>query len=250
MPRVEARLPSHSNEVYRVRAGEMQYVVRLNRALAMPGVDHQLEREILGELGNPDFLPPLVYADDRCLVTGFIAGRPLSASESDLAELGKLFRNIHHATVQITVKLDLNAHIALYANQLDSKRDSLARCIASLMVTEPPSIALTLCHHDLLPANVIRSSAGLVALDWEYACLGDPAFDLAVLIESENLRPGHIDILLQAYGNTTLHFRERIDAMRPRYALVSLLWWMLQSPGLPTREASIAAMAERLGVAL
>ena len=38
---------------------------------------------------------------------------------------------------------------------------------------------LVSCHNDLLPANFINDGARLWLLDWEYAGMGDPAFDFA-----------------------------------------------------------------------
>jgi len=34
-----------------------------------------------------------------------------------------------------------------------------------------------LCHHDLIPENILETDDGLVLLDWEYASLGHPDFD-------------------------------------------------------------------------
>ena len=34
-----------------------------------------------------------------------------------------------------------------------------------------------LCHHDLIPENIIQSAKGLFIIDWEYASLGHPKFD-------------------------------------------------------------------------
>ena len=36
-----------------------------------------------------------------------------------------------------------------------------------------------LCHNDLLPANMIMSAGRLWLVDWEYAGMGHPLFDLA-----------------------------------------------------------------------
>src|SRR6185503_8655468 len=51
----------------------------------------------------------------------------------------------------------------------------LARRIAELRADQPPRA----CHNDLLNANFIDDGERLVIVDWEYAGMGDPFFDLA-----------------------------------------------------------------------
>lgn len=250
MPRVEARLASFSNDVYCVQASNHRYVIRLNQNPTPAGVDRKLEREILAALDAADFLPPLVYADNACLVTELVTGQPLTLTAPNLAAMGKLFRRIHGTTVNIAATLDLNLHIQTCAHALGSRNKSLDNCIRRLAIPGHTPARLTLCHHDLLPANVIQTDSGLVALDWEYARLGDPAFDLAVLVENENLSPGQTDLLLQAYGDASPAFRQRLESMRPRYALVSLLWWLLRDGQQPARESPALAFATRLGITL
>ncbi len=43
------------------------------------------------------------------------------------------------------------------------------------------------CHNDLLAANFIRGGDRLWIVDWEYAGMGDPAFDLANFAVSNGL---------------------------------------------------------------
>ncbi len=65
----------------------------------------------------------------------------------------------------------------------------LARRIAGLRAGQPPRP----CHNDLLNANVIDDGERLRIVDWEYAGMGDPFFDLANFSINHELdagRPG------------------------------------------------------------
>ena len=45
-----------------------------------------------------------------------------------------------------------------------------------------------LCHNDLVAENILRvPGRGLVLIDWEYAGIGDPYFDLAVVVRHHGL---------------------------------------------------------------
>ena len=56
------------------------------------------------------------------------------------------------------------------------------------------------CHNDLLAANFIRGER-LWIVDWEYAGMGDPAFDLANFAVNNGLDEAGDRLLLEAYGS-------------------------------------------------
>src|SRR5690554_7182365 len=64
-----------------------------------------------------------------------------------------------------------------------------------------PAGSLALCHMDPTPANWIKTASGeLVLLDWEYAAIGHPWWDIAALIQQVKLSTEDEHELLNAYG--------------------------------------------------
>jgi thiamine kinase-like enzyme len=61
-------------------------------------------------------------------------------------------------------------------------------------------VELRPCHNDLLAANFIRDGERLWIVDWEYAGMGDPAFDLANFSVNHELDADGDCELLDAYG--------------------------------------------------
>jgi thiamine kinase-like enzyme len=53
-----------------------------------------------------------------------------------------------------------------------------------------------LCHHDLIPENIIQGANGLFIIDWEYASLGHPQFDYLRILNGE--QTGNILQIFQA----------------------------------------------------
>jgi aminoglycoside phosphotransferase (APT) family kinase protein len=47
--------------------------------------------------------------------------------------------------------------------------------------------ALRMCHGDLKRSNLLRHNGRIWAVDWELATIGDPAWDIAVLIHRSGL---------------------------------------------------------------
>ena len=60
------------------------------------------------------------------------------------------------------------------------------------------------CHNDLLAANFIHGGERLWIVDWEYAGMGDPTFDLANFAVSNGLDEDGDRVLLGAYGGGDL----------------------------------------------
>jgi thiamine kinase-like enzyme len=58
------------------------------------------------------------------------------------------------------------------------------------------------CHNDLLNANFIDDGAGIRIVDWEYAGMGDPLFDLANFAVNHKLNEQAERVLLGAYLGT------------------------------------------------
>jgi thiamine kinase-like enzyme len=85
------------------------------------------------------------------------------------------------------------------------------------------------CHNDLLNANFIRSPAGIRIVDWEYAGMGDPFFDLANFSVNHELTDVESDALLGAYfGEVTDEAREHLRVMRFMSDFREAMWGVLQ----------------------
>lgn len=90
---------------------------------------------------------------------------------------------------------------------------------------------LSLCHMDPTAANWICTTAGdFVLLDWEYAALGNPLWDIAVLVEQAKLSAAEEQQVLANYGEVDLNAWRRAKAQM-RY--VSQLWYQLREYHLP-----------------
>ncbi len=95
----------------------------------------------------------------------------------------------------------------------------------------PPDELSVLIHGDLLGQNILLDPDDVPAvIDWEYAKLGDPAYDLAIVTRGAN-KPfacaGGLERLLEAYAN----FRQqRVDEREVRfYELCLMARWYRES---------------------
>jgi aminoglycoside phosphotransferase (APT) family kinase protein len=90
---------------------------------------------------------------------------------------------------------------------------------------------LALLHGDPAPGNVLWGP-GPVLIDWEYARLGDPADEVAYLLDQNDLAPRQREAFWRGYreGVSTQaqldHVADRVDWWEPVTLLGSTLWWV------------------------
>ena len=103
------------------------------------------------------------------------------------------------------------------------------------------------CHNDLLNANFIDDGQRIRIVDWEYAGMGDPFFDLGNFSINHDLTPDEDAVLLAAHDGVA-HRADR-DARLARLTLMrtvsdfrEAMWGVLQQ-GISTLDVDFVAYA-------
>ena len=78
---------------------------------------------------------------------------------------------------------------------------ALASSVAARIAAAVGAPSSRPCHDDLLAANIIRAAdeGRLMIVDWEYAGMGDPRFDLGNLAVNNDFDEADEERLLSAY---------------------------------------------------
>jgi thiamine kinase-like enzyme len=188
------------------------------------------------------------------LVTRFIEGRPIPEAEmrtpDRLRAVGDTLRRIHDgpAIPGLFVPFRIvEAYRALALSRgvpIPPEYDlaqSIARRIELAFLTAP--IELRPCHNDLLNANFIDDGARIRIVDWEYAGMGDPFFDLGNFSINHELEREADAALLEAYaGDVRPAALARITLMRVLSDFREAMWGVLQQ-GISTLDVDFVAYA-------
>ena len=106
-----------------------------------------------------------------------------------------------------------------------SAAHEMAQRIADLRADQLPRA----CHNDLLNANFIDDGERLVIVDWEYAGMGDPFFDLANFSINHGLDEARNEELLRAYfGEVRAEDLHALALMRFMSDFREAMWGVVQ----------------------
>ncbi|HXU85573.1 MAG TPA: phosphotransferase, partial [Verrucomicrobiae bacterium] len=99
------------------------------------------------------------------------------------------------------------------------------------------------CHNDLLNANFIDDGTRIRIVDWEYAGMGDPFFDLGNFSVNHGLTPDEDAVVLRAYeGDVRPDRLARLTLMRTMSDFREAMWGVLQQ-GISTLDVDFVAYA-------
>ena len=184
------------NRAFRIDTPDGRFVVRLQAAnAAVLGADHAREVLLHSVAARAGIAPPVVFADPqgRCLVTEYAEGTVWTAAEmrsqASLERLAELLRSLHSLEIPAVAPFRLDELIRQHCRRLAAafpdERTALERlardCMTQLEAVGGAKRAPAIVHNDLHHSNIIDGPR-LVLVDWEYAGVADPLFDLACLL--------------------------------------------------------------------
>jgi thiamine kinase-like enzyme len=188
------------------------------------------------------------------LVTQFIVGTPVSDqaihTADTLRRVADSLRRVHDgpAIPGLFVPFRIvEAYRALAISRgVATPREfevalSVARRIEMALLSNP--VGLRPCHNDLLNANFIDDGVRIRIVDWEYAGMGDPFFDLGNFAVNNGLTPDEDAALLAAYEGAVRPDRlARLSLMRIVSDFREAMWGVLQQ-GISTLDVDFVAYA-------
>ncbi len=175
------------------------------------GIDRRVEHEA-SLLAAASGVGPEVVAflePEGILVTRFIHGEAVSDAAVHLPEtlrrVAESLGLIHHAGLVPASFSPFRIGETYAATARDRgvhlpPAHARAVQIATEVEQALPLVPPVLCHNDLLNANFIDDGELIRIVDWEYAGMGDPMFDLGNFAVNHELAPDEQAYLLKAYS--------------------------------------------------
>jgi thiamine kinase-like enzyme len=192
-----------TNHNFKVTVGAEVLVLRIGgKDTELLGIDRGHEYEAALLAARLGIGPEVVQFDDGCLVTRFVEG---TVGDPDPAAVGPLLSRLH-SSPPLASRFDAFRVVEVYAATAAAHGVSVpaayadARDVARRIEDTRAGVAPVPCHNDLLALNFIRDRGRTWIVDWEYAGMGDPYFDLANFAVNNELDEAGERTLLDAYG--------------------------------------------------
>jgi len=185
--------------------GEL-YVLRLDKpGAASLGLNRRNEYRVARRVADAGLAPEPTYADpgNGIYLRRFLPGRSWTVSDlrntRNLERLAGLLDKLHGLTPEGD-PYDPLAAARRYSVQIDSdeSRTVLAQAERLMRNIGEDGSRQALCHNDLVCQNILEREP-LTLIDWEYAGVGDPYFDLAVVVQHHELDAGLAIGFLDSY---------------------------------------------------
>jgi thiamine kinase-like enzyme len=234
-----------TNRNFRVEVGDETFVLRIGgEDTQLLGIDRPAEHEasrVAAELG----LAPEVVAfvePEGYLVTRYVEGE---VGKIDVTQVGAALRRLHDGPA-ILSRFDSFCVVEAYRAIADERGVGVpsayehASELAHRIEQRRRDAPLCPCHNDLLNANFIADGARLWLVDWEYAGMGDPFFDLGNFAVNHELDADGERMLLQAYGSDD---REALVLMRFMSDFREAMWGVVQQ-AISTLDFDFVAYAD------
>ena len=235
-----------------------RYVIRLaGNDTHLLGISREVEHAATVAAAGVGVAPEVVafIRPEGYLVTRFIVGAPVTLEQvrqpDMLRRVADSMRRIHGgpAIPGLFVPLRIvEAYRALavergvpiplaYQRSVDVGRRIEAALLSAPMEPRP-------CHNDLLNANFIDDGERIRIVDWEYAGMGDPFFDLGNFSINHELPPEADETLLEAYDGAVTPARlARLRLMRVVSDFREAMWGVLQQ-GISSLDVDFVAYAD------
>lgn len=179
-----------TNKSYLLSIDQQRYRLRINSAIAGSlGINRAREAHIVKRVHAAGLSPALLFSgyNHRYSLFEFVEGRVWSANDLQKKQQRKKLEACIAQFQQLSIEgtpRNYQAYLDQYWQQLcgsnklsDTEREKYLAFAATLEKQADTWPEFVLCHHDLIPENIIETENGISIIDWEYAALGHPELD-------------------------------------------------------------------------
>jgi thiamine kinase-like enzyme len=248
---------TNRNFLVTIRGEARRYVIRLaGNDTHLLGISREVEYAATVAAAGVGVGPEVTafIRPEGYLVTRFIEGSPVSTDDireqDTLARVADSLRRIHGGPAIPGLFVPLRIAEAYRALALArgvrippeyELAAAFGRRIELACLAHP--VELRPCHNDLLNANFIDDGSRIRIVDWEYAGMGDPYFDLGNFSINHELTPDDDAWLLACYeGPARIDHLARLTLMRVVSDFREAMWGVLQQ-GISTLDVDFVAYA-------
>ena len=221
------------SEVFLCTLNNLDAVIRLDSMCANRlAIDRENEFMLLKNIQYLDIAPKALYVDptNGISIWEYVQGEEVTFHPADtnqsMRSLGKSLRVIHSIAIPEHSADIFSNSMNLYHDLLEHTSDAYLFNKASNLYNEllKDDVSKVLSHNDLHKKNILWNDE-FYFLDWEYAGMNHPCFDIASLVKGFQLSEKEVYELSIGYSfNTQLFNKEKLNQWIEFIAYLDEIW--------------------------
>lgn len=203
---VEGGLSNISHEI------NNSYIVRTPSDFIQPFNDYKKESDILEAIKKLNISEKIVHfdTDNGIKISNFVHGGLLykeTPSDEQIRLTSKALKKLHRSNIEVPYNFDLFGRLNFY--KTFAKKETLDQRYEKKIIRQIETIIskekMVICHNDLVRGNLLYRFEKLIIIDWEYAGMNHPYFDLASFISENDLSSEQTNLFLTSYLGSKLN---------------------------------------------
>ncbi|MFA6667635.1 MAG: choline/ethanolamine kinase family protein, partial [Bacilli bacterium] len=183
------------------------FVIRIPRLNGDPTLDFKKEKAVYSIIEPLNLSEKILNFDENdgikiskfCHNTRKYVETP---TDEQILYVAKKLKKLHSAKVSVPFGYMMFHKLDVYKNGVNkdlyvdkSYENRIIREVRKIFAKTP----MTLCHNDLVKDNLLFKFSNVILIDWEYAGMNNPYFDLASFVSENNLNEKQEEYFLQKY---------------------------------------------------
>ena len=193
----------------------------------------QREANILSKINDLQLAPKTLFLDEKAsiIITSKIEGGHLSQSNERKRLISRIAKGLLslHSNDFIGITHTFRDSLIAYGEHLTGKEEENIFIQTIELYDSLSNVydGYCLCHNDLHPENVLFNNR-IQFIDWEYASLNLPYFDLAYAIEHFQMNKSEIGYFISEYSESVQDIDlDNINKYRKLSKYVTLIWLLI-----------------------
>lgn len=233
-----------TNRVFLVELADRSFCLRIPAPGTEAIIDRRAEETNARLAAAAGVAPEVVYfGEDGAMLTAFVPGEALTPvrlrqTPGALKRAAVAMRTLHERAADFAGVYRVFDTMQSYMALLDERGAALpasnrrllseATALRDALAAHP--VRLRPCHCDPTGRNLIDTGERVWLIDWEYAAMNDPMWDLAYFsVESDLEAPADLDLLTAYLGRPPSEAENaRLTVIKAVCDLLSALWALVQ----------------------
>lgn len=183
------------------------YVIRIPREFSDPTLDFKKEKKVYEKIEKLSVSEKLLdfNTETGIKITKFVHNTRKynnTPTNEQIIYVAKKLKKLHTAELSVPFGYMMFNKLKVYKEGVPkhlylegSYENKVVREVRKIFSKTP----MTLCHNDLVKDNLLFKFNDVIFIDWEYAAMNNPYFDLASFISENNLSAEQEEFFLTKY---------------------------------------------------